>query len=133
MMDFILKNSFILKFIKFGIVGFTGMIIDFGMTYLCKEKIKIEKYISNAIGFTTAASVNYYFNRIWTFHSINPAIVTEYSKFFIISLIGLGINTFIIWMLVSKANINFYLSKLSAIGIVIIWNFFANLLYTFVR
>ena len=132
MMNALLKNNFVLKFIKFCIVGFTGMVIDFGITYLCKEKIKIEKYTSNAIGFTIAASANYFFNRVWTFHSLNPSIAVEYSKFYIIALIGLGINTLIIWLLVSKAKMNFYLSKLLAIGVVTIWNFFANLLYTFV-
>lgn len=127
----ILNNSFILKFIKFCVVGFSGLIVDFGITYICKEKIKIPKYISNAIGFCTAASTNYFLNRIWTFQSNNPEIALEYSKFIIISIIGLGLNTLILWVLVSKFKINFYFSKLIAIAIVTIWNFLANLVYTF--
>ena len=39
-MSFFTK-AFFLKFIKFGIVGFSGLIIDFLVTYVCKEKIKI--------------------------------------------------------------------------------------------
>ena len=41
----------LIKFIKFLIVGVSGLIIDFGLTYLCKEKIKLNKYLSNSIGF----------------------------------------------------------------------------------
>jgi putative flippase GtrA len=119
------------KFIRFGLVGISGMGVDFGTTYLCKEIIRIPKYIANAIGFTLAASSNYIFNRIWTFHSQDPGILVEYSKFFFISLIGLGINTLILWILVSRFNRNFYISKLFAIGITMIWNFLANLLFTF--
>ncbi len=125
------EKAFLLKFLKFGVVGFTGVFIDFGFTYLCKEIFKIQKYISNAIGFMMAASSNYILNRIWTFESHNPEIFTEYSKFLIISLIGLLINTLILWVLVSKFKKNFYISKLFAIAIVTVWNFFANIAFTF--
>ena len=123
----------LLKFIKFGIVGFSGLFVDFGITYLCKEKLKIQKYISNSIGFTCAASTNYFLNRIWTFQSKNPEILREYTDFIIISIIGLGINNFVIWLLIKKYNLNFYISKVIAIAVTTIWNFVANFLYTFAR
>jgi len=130
MFDFITKEL-ISKFIKFAVVGFSGLFVDFGTTFLCKEKIKIPKYVSNAIGFTFAASTNYFLNRWWTFQSQNPEVAVEYMKFLAISLIGLGINTLILWILVSKFKKHFYLSKLFAIAVVTLWNFVANLLYTF--
>jgi putative flippase GtrA len=43
-------------------------------------------------------------------------MLMEFSRFFAISLIGLGINTLILWILVSKYNKHFYLSKLFTIG-----------------
>ena len=130
MTEFFTK-SFFIKFLKFGIVWFTGVFVDFGITYLAKEKLHIQKYVANAIGFTTAASTNYYLNRIWTFESKNPRIGLEYAEFFIISLIGLAINTLILWLLVSKFRMNFYIAKIFAIAVVTVWNFFANLLITF--
>lgn len=130
-MNLLLSKELLFKFLKFGIVGASGVIVDFGFTYLCKEIFKIQKYVANAIGFTIAASSNYIFNRIWTFHSQNPEIGLEYGKFLFISLIGLGINTLILWILVSKFNKNFYVSKLFAIAVVTIWNFFVNLIFTF--
>ena len=120
-----------MKFIKFGVVGFTGLIIDFGLTSLGKEILKIQKYVANGIGFTAAATSNYIFNRLWTFESNNPQIAREYASFIIVSLIGLAINTFVIWLLVSKSKINFYVAKAIAIVVVMLWNFFANLLITF--
>jgi len=123
--------GFLWKFVKFCVVGTSGLIIDFGITYLCKEIFKIQKYVANAIGFTISATTNYFLNRVWTFNSNNPEVAIEFSKFFIISIIGLGINTFIIWLLTSKFRINFYISKGVATLIVVLWNFFANLLITF--
>ena len=130
-MDSFFSTAFLLKFLKFGLVGFSGVFVDFGITYLTKEKLHIPKYIANAIGFTTAASTNYYLNRVWTFESTNPRIALEYSEFLIISLIGLGINTLILWLLVSKFRMNFYLAKVFAIAVVTIWNFLANAYITF--
>ena len=130
MSDF-LSEAFFLKFLKFGIVGFSGLFIDFGFTYLFKEIFKVQKYLSNAIGFLLAASSNYLLNRIWTFHSSNPNIGIEYFEFILISLIGLGINTLILWLLVSKYKLNFYLAKVFAIIVVTIWNFLANVFITF--
>ena len=126
-----LSRAFLLKFLKFGIVGFTGLFVDFGVTYVCKEWLKIQKYIANSIGFTVAASTNYILNRVWTFKSQDPNIALEYTEFFIISLIGLAINNFILWVILTKFKINFYLAKLFAIAVVTVWNFLANYFITF--
>jgi putative flippase GtrA len=120
-----------IKFLRFCLVGFSGMIIDFGTTWLLKEKVRINKYIANSVGFTLAASSNYLWNRIWTFHSENRHIFTEYSLFIAISLAGLAINNFVIFLLNDKLKLNFYLSKLIAIGVVTCWNFIMNYLFTF--
>jgi putative flippase GtrA len=117
--------------LKFGVVGFSGVFVDFGITYLCKEKIKINKYISNAIGFICAATSNYILNRIWTFESENADVATEYGKFMLVSAIGLGINSLTLYLLTDKLKWNFYISKIFAIGVATLWNFFANVLFTF--
>lgn len=130
---FTIDKLLISKFIKFGIVGCSGMIIDFGTTYLCKEILKINKFLSNGIGFVLAATSNYFLNRIWTFESHNEEIGIQYAQFMIVSAIGLAINSLALFLLNEKLKWNFYLSKLFAIGITTIWNFFANLLFTFAQ
>ncbi len=119
------------KFLKFGIVGFTGLIVDYGITFFLKEKVKIHKYLANAVGFSVAATTNYILNRIWTFQSKNPNVAIEYGHFILVSIVGLGINSLILWMIHSKFKCNFYFSKLVAIGITTIWNFTANAIFTF--
>ena len=116
---------------KFGVVGILGMAVDFFITWLCKEKLQFNKYISNSIGFVVAATSNYFFNRVWTFQSTSNQIVKEYSSFLIISIIGLGINNLIIYFMHDKMKMNFYLAKIMATGIVVLWNFFANYFFTF--
>jgi putative flippase GtrA len=125
------SKEFVLKLLKFSIVGFFGMILDFSVTFVCKEILKMQKYVANAIGFIVAATSNYIFNRIWTFESRNPHVTLEYSRFLVVSLIGLGLSTLVIWVMSGKLKINFYLSKLVAITVVTCWNFLINAYYTF--
>jgi putative flippase GtrA len=125
------SKVFLLKFIKFCMVGFSGVFVDFGITYFLKEVMKVQKYIANATGFITAATTNYILNRIWTFESHNPEVFLEFTRFFIIALIGLGINSFIIWLMNGRFKVNFYLSKLVATIIVTGWNFLINAYFTF--
>lgn len=128
---FVIDKLLLSKLLKFGIVGCSGMIIDFGTTYLCKEILKINKFLSNGIGFILAATSNYFLNRNWTFNSQSEDIGTQYVQFMIVSAIGLGINSIVLYILNEKLKWNFYFSKLIAIAITTIWNFFANLLFTF--
>ena len=130
---FIIDKLLISKFLKFGIVGCSGMIIDLGITYLCKEILRINKFISNGIGFILAATSNYFLNRIWTFNSQSEEIGVQYIQFMIVSSIGLAINSLSLYFFNEKLKWNFYLSKLVAIGITTIWNFFGNLLFTFAQ
>lgn len=121
----------LLKFMKFGLVGFSGLLIDFALTWLLKEKARVSPYLANAVGFMVAASSNWYFNRIWSFESQNSELMEEYFAFLVVSFFGLIINTVMLFIGLKKFNLNFYLAKAVAIAITTFWNFFANYFYTF--
>lgn len=119
------------QFFKFCVVGGSGVFVDFGITYLFKEVVKLNKYISNSLGFLCAASTNYILNRVWTFENTDPDITAQYMKFLGIAAIGLAINNLTIYLLHEKWHLNFYLAKLLAIGVVTFWNFFMNYFFNF--
>ena len=114
----------IFKFLKFIIVGFSGLAVDFSITILLKEKLKVHRYISSSTGFILAASSNYLFNRLWTFHSNNLKIFEEYGTFLLISVIGLFINNIFLYLFEKK--LRFYFAKFLAIMLTSLWNFSAN-------
>ena len=117
------------RFLKFGIVGLSGMVIDFSITFLLKEKLKIHRYIASSTGFIIAATSNYFLNRIWTFESNDPRVLIEYGSFVIISVIGLGVNNLFLYLFEKK--LPFYVAKLFAIAVTMVWNFLANYYITF--
>src|SRR5579871_5756372 len=120
-----------LKFLKFGTVGFSGMAVDFGITYLFKEKFRLNKYVSNTTGFFAAATSNFILNRLWTFESDDPQVAFQYMKFLSLSTVGVLLSNGIIYVLHEKWKWNFYFAKLISIGIVLFWNFFASYFFTF--
>ena len=121
-----------LKFLKFGVVGASGVVVDFGVTWLFREKLRLNQYVANSTGFLCAVVSNYVLNRIWTFASRDPSIATQFGKFLLAALIGLAINNAIIYVLNERGRVNFYLAKLIATGVVTLWNFWANYTFTFV-
>lgn len=124
-------QQLVFKFLKFGVVGVIGTGVDFGVTWLLKEKAGLNKYIANSCGFATAVVSNFILNRLWTFESHDPHVAVQFGKFAAVALVGLAINNGIIYFLTERLGFRFYFSKLVATGVVMIWNFGANLLFTF--
>lgn len=119
------------QFIKFALVGTSGLIIDFGITFILKEKYASNKYFANSIGFSFAVISNYFLNKYWTFHDLNPEIFSQALKFVLIAILGLLINNLMIYLLNHHKGFSFYVAKVFAIGSVVLWNFTANYFYTF--
>ena len=135
----------ITKFIKFGVVGASGMVVDFGVLYLMRDVVGLPDLWANTISFTAAATSNYFLNRIWTFRSRERQVGVEYLKFLAVSVVGLGVNNGVLLLsrplwpdlysgTLAFAGVEidiFYLFKLLAIAVTTLWNFFGNMLFTF--
>ena len=119
---------------KFGIfllVGLSGLLLDFGFTFICKEKVLLNKYLSNSIGFLISTISNYFLNRHFTFQSNNPDIVTEFYWYIVISIMALIIYNGIVWLGINKWKTNFYIAKLIGRVVFTFWNFFGHFFITF--
>ena len=123
--------QWLLTFLRFGIVGTTGMCIDFGITWLCREKLHINKYIANTLGFSFAVVNNFFWNRVWTFESKTRQWQPQFYKFLLIAVMGLLLNNLLLYFFNEKKTIPFYWAKALAIVCVFVWNFTANFLFTF--
>lgn len=119
------------RFLKFGVVGLSGMAIDFGVTWLCKEKMKWNKFVANSLGFCCAVINNFLLNRYWTFGAAAQPMGEQFMKFVLVSLTGLGLNNLLLYLLLKHAKANFYVLKFVVIGLVFFWNYFANFIFTF--
>jgi putative flippase GtrA len=119
----VIDQTLVEKAAKFAVVGFSAFIIDFGSLYIFKEKVKVNRYVANSIAFVLSASFNFTLNRIWSFGSNDPDVLSQAIKFALSMTVGFLIATGLIYLFSEKLKFNFYISKLLAVSIAMIWNF----------
>lgn len=119
------------KLFKFGVVGSIGLLIDFSITWLCKEKFGWNKYVSSSIGFVFAVLNNYLLNRQFTFQSHDAQISLQLSKFFIVSISALLLSNGALAILQELTKLKFYLCKLLVVTLLFGFNFWVNSIFTF--
>jgi len=126
-----LKQQDLKQFLKFCVVGTIGTAIDFGLLYLLVESAHIWYLLAATISFIVAVINNYIFNKFWTFEDRDKDFLRQFGQFLVVSIIGLGLNVLILYVLVEFAGMWYILAKVLATGVVLIWNFFANKYWTF--
>src|SRR4030042_497097 len=127
----LIKRRVVRQFIKFGIVGVSSTIIDWGIFYLLNLVFGIYYLTAKVFSFSVAVINSFIWNRRWTFRSQNPERSKEFTKFLVIALVGLSINALIMYLAVSIFHARKIIGLIFATGIVTFWNFLANKFYTF--
>lgn len=62
-----IKSFPIGQFIRFGIVGFSGLFVDLVVFYLLRELFNLPLYLSTALSIEAAIVNNFLWNDVWTF------------------------------------------------------------------
>ena len=90
----------------------------------------VSPVIASAVGFVLGAFVNYILNYRYTFRSTKNHREAM-TKFMAVALAGLILNTFIMAMATGYFALHYLLAQILATGLVLIWNYSVNLLWTF--
>ena len=88
---------FVRQFVKFGIVGTIGTLVDVGTLVFLKEVIGLNVYVANAISFTLAVLNNYTLNSRWTFGDQEKEHHRQLVQFFIVSIVGLALSSALLY------------------------------------
>ena len=125
------------QFVKFGLIGVSNTIINFGVyNYLINWTgttaftAKIYLALFSALAFFAAFINSYIWNSHWAFASKQSRTVSEFEKFFLITLCGVVINSAVIFF-VSKAQPMTISFKLWA-NIANLWGSFITLFWNFI-
>jgi len=130
-MNDILQRRTVRQFIKFAIVGVSSTIVDWGVFYSLNHFFALFYLIAKAISFVISVINSYTWNRRWTFRSQNQRKIHEFSKFLIVSVIGLVINTYVMYLAVQYLNLRYIFGLIMATAVTMFWNFLANKFWTF--
>jgi len=131
------------QLIKFSEVGILNTIIDFGMLNLLVGITGITQgrgiIILNTLSFLIAVTNSYFWNKLWTFEIKEKSTGKEFSHFLIISIIGIGINTTIVYFgttfISPVAGVSrgtwINIIKVVATALSMVWNFLGYKLLVF--
>ncbi len=119
------------QLIKFGLVGGIAFIIDYGIMVFLTEVFKVPSLISAAISFTVSVIFNYIASVKWVFDvdKEKNSKAKELIVFIILSVIGLGINELIMWIMDKQFGIYYMISKIVATIVVMCYNFITRKLF----
>lgn len=124
------KKKLLIQIMRFGVVGGTAFLIDYGILYCLTEFVGINYLLSGTISFSVSVIYNYILSKIWVFDTHkNDRKITEFIIFVILSVIGLGINQIIMYIGVEYMNAYYMLVKIVATFIVMIYNFITRKLF----
>ncbi len=118
------------QFVKFGTVGFSGLLVNFIIAHLLERATSLPRAGDIAIGFMAGGVSNWYLNRIWTFRS-SAHPLRESVQFLTVSALSLGVVELVFWALGPFASNHFSTSWLVATLAGIFVNFFLNKYWTF--
>jgi dolichol-phosphate mannosyltransferase len=121
------------RFIRFGVVGFSGVLVDMAMFSAFREGLSLGLSLSAMLSGEVAIINNFLWNDLWTFGDIASRQrgwrkgLKRLLKFNLICLAGLVLNVTIVNLLSVGLGLNEYGAKLVAIAAVTLWNFWINL------
>ena len=135
--------DFLMQFSKFFFIGGVSLLINWGVMLLTQRVIhmevvfsfgdtQIKDYMIGAVlGFIVSAIANYFLNKKFTFNNKLKAYGKQMTKFFIVSIIGLILNTAITILLVERVGVPPTIVTPLAAAIVLFWNYFGHRVFTF--
>lgn len=122
-------KNLIIDLIKYFGVAIIAAIVNILFLYIFTEVFKINYLISNIMSFTLGLIVNYVLSKIYVFKTNKINKILEFTIYTIIGIIGLGIDTYSLWIFTSKFKLYYMISKIISTGITFIWNFSARKLF----
>ena len=85
------RRNLLLSFIRFGIVGASGVPVDTAVVYICRTSLGI--YAAGAVSYLVAATWTFAFNRLWTFRTHRDVpLWRQWLTFLGANLTGLVLN-----------------------------------------
>jgi dolichol-phosphate mannosyltransferase len=125
------KYTGILQFIKFSLVGFSGLLIDTAVLVSLVELVSIDPRFAAIFAFITAVSWNYVLNRFWTFeHGKTTKFSSSYISFVTVCSLGLGVRIGVMHLLIEYAKMGsgywYIVASVLGIGVATVFNFLGS-------
>jgi len=121
------------RFIKFNLVGLTGVLVNEGLLVLLVYYGLYYIYAS-AAAIEVSIISNFVLNDLWTFRDRRHGhVATRLLKFNGLMLVGLAVNLAILYLGTDHLNINYAVSNLAGIAVAFLVRYWLSLKYAWIK
>ncbi len=114
----------------FVVVGAISTILHYIVLVILVHWFSTDAVLASTAGYISSSLVNYWLNYHFTFASSKPHL-SALPKFALVVLIGLTLNSLSMAVAFHLLGLHYLLAQLISTLVVLIWNFTANLLWSF--
>ncbi len=112
------------QFAKYFVVAMVGLVADFGTLVLLHDALHVYYLWAAAGGFVAGLIVNYALSSKYVFKDSKlSSRMVEFLLFGAVGLVGLGLLSASMWVLVSLLGMQYLIAKCLATVVVYMWNF----------
>jgi len=120
------------RYFKFGVVGFSGLLVNIGIAYILKNIFSIQSLIASALAIEVSILNNFFWNSIWTWRDREQEdIWIRLLKYHIAVSLGAIINMGMDFLLLKYTTMQYILAHSTGVFAGSIFNFFLNDKWTF--
>ncbi len=122
------------RFVKFCIVGLSGVVVNMGILWLLTRFAGLQYYISSLFAIEASIVSNFAFNDYFTFADRRTGKTKSYIsrllRFNVTCAAGAGIQYGLLVLFTSVIGVYYLLSNLIGIAVATLWNYFVNFSWT---
>ena len=122
-------KKLIIQLIIFGIVGVIAILIDLAVLMLLKEFMHVDVLVASAVAFSVSVIANYILSMLFVFKGSENSKVKEFIVFVALSIGGLLLNQFIMWLGTEIMTAYYLWVKAFALVFVPIYNFITRKIF----
>ena len=114
----------LLPILSYLIVGALATIVEWTFFYLFNNVCNLHYQVATVIAIVISTFSNWMFGRLLTFRNAEKkSLIAEISKIYLVSIVGLLLNMFLMWIFVEKIDLTEMISKIIATCIVFSYNY----------
>jgi putative flippase GtrA len=118
------------SFVKYGIVGVLGLLVDMGFFYLFHEVLDINYILSNVMSSSLAVIHNFILNSFFTF-KVKDKLLMRFVSFYLIALAGMVLSSGLLALMIDVVHMNAMVAKFISVMVVALIQYFVNKKLTF--
>ena len=125
-----LSPALFTQFLNFLWVGGLATALQYLVLIALVQIGGVKPILASVVGYASGAGLSYFLNYHVTFAS-DRSHGQAIAKFLVVAVIGLAVNSTIVTIAIGSVGLNYLIAQVIATVMVLLWNFWANRLWTF--